>query len=81
MAKNYINNNTCIECGNEATYTSPEYYCNFHWNVWWFSGVFGDLSTEEFNRCDPSEEERHWYNIVSKGIRVKRDKHIRKENK
>ena len=28
-------NMKCTKCDNEATYTSPEHYCDEHWARWW----------------------------------------------
>ena len=67
----------CVECGKEATYVAPDHFCDFHWSLWWFGGVFGDLTEEEFERCKPTENERLWYGIVKSGIRVKSKRAIK----
>jgi hypothetical protein len=29
----------CIKCLAEATFDSPENYCDYHWTKWWVDGM------------------------------------------
>ncbi|MFA5049156.1 MAG: hypothetical protein WC516_09090 [Patescibacteria group bacterium] len=61
----------CVECGKDATYDAPDHFCDFHWHLWLYSRVFDDLTPEEFEQCEPSEDERLWFRVVQTGARVK----------
>lgn len=65
------NMNKCVECGKEAIYNIPDYFCDYHWHLWWYAEVFGDMTPEEFNECDVDDDERKWFKILQSGDRVK----------
>lgn len=37
----------CVKCDQEATYDSPDAYCDRHWFEWWTEGWLEDGATEE----------------------------------
>jgi len=32
----------CEVCGKEAEFESPANLCEYHWKLWWYSGLFRD---------------------------------------
>lgn len=63
-----MNNDKCDICGcnNEVEYDSPANLCEFHWKLWWYSGVLSDIPPWDLPK-DMTEEEREFY------IRIRRD--------
>jgi hypothetical protein len=56
----------CEVCDKEAEFDSPADLCDYHWKLWWYSGMFGDTEPWELPR-DMSPEECEFY------LKIKRD--------
>ena len=64
----------CVECNRESCFEVPDYFCNYHWKLWFYAGVFDDMTLEEFEENEPADEERYWFNLIQTGERVKSEK-------
>ena len=63
-----INSNICeIDgCNSEAEFDSPANICEFHWKLWWYSGIFEDIDPWDLPK-NITKEEREFF------IRVRQD--------
>lgn len=62
----------CTICECEAEFCSPVDLCEYHWNLWWYTGMFSDISPVE----DMTEEEEFFYNKVRNGERLEVNKRV-----
>lgn len=56
----------CEVCGAEAEFESPADLCDYHWKLWWYTGVFNDIPPWDLPK-DMNKEEREFY------LKVRRD--------
>jgi hypothetical protein len=56
----------CEVCGKEAEFESPADLCNYHWKLWWYTGLFEGIAPWDLPK-DMSREERDFY------LKVRRD--------
>ncbi len=61
----------CIEspCARDATYVSPEYWCDHHWSCWWADGM-----------ADRFTETKLWMECYGEALTISLDTHQGEDN-